>query len=106
MANRIKELRNELHMTQTSFGETLGITQETVSCYESGKIYPSFPQLCRMADLFNASLDYIMGRSEVRRPRLVSERGAILEDLRNAEDQMDVQQLSQLRDYAEALAAK
>ena len=103
MANRIKELRGELHMTQTSFGETLGLTQETVSCYESGKIYPSFPQLCRMAELFDASIDYIMGLSPIRHPQQTSERGAILEQLREAEDQMDLQQLAQLRDYAKAL---
>lgn len=103
MANRIKELRNELHMTQTNFGETLGLTQETVSCYENGKIYPSFPQLCRMSELFDASLDYIMGLSPIRRPQMVSERGAVLEQLRSTEDLMDLQTLTRLKDYAESL---
>ena len=66
MENRIRELRSELHMTQARFGEELGVTQETVSCYESGRIYPSFTQLCRMAKLFGTSVDYIMGLSDAR----------------------------------------
>ena len=102
MANRIKELRGELHMTQAGFGEVLGLTQETVSCYESGKIYPSFPQLCRMAELFDASLDYIMGLSPVRCPRQTSERGALLEQLRELENRMDMEKLAQLVDYAKS----
>ena len=106
MKNRIKELRGELHMTQTRFGEELGVTQETVSSYESGKIYPSFAQLCRMTELFNASIDYIMGLSDIRSPRRVSERGAIMERLRETEKLLNVQSLKLLEAYARSLLEK
>lgn len=106
MKNRIKELRGELRMTQTRFGEELGVTQETVSSYESGKIYPSFAQLCHMRELFNASIDFIMGLSDIRSPRRVSERDTILERIREAEKQMDIQRLELLNAYAQSLTAK
>lgn len=68
MQNRIRQLREELRMTQVRLSIELEVSQETVSAYENQKHYPSFLQLSRMSTLFNASIDYIMGLSEVRRP--------------------------------------
>lgn len=68
ISNRIRQLRKEHHMTQVRLGIELGVTQETISSYEREKHYPSFSQLTQMARLFHASIDYIMGLSEVRIP--------------------------------------
>ena len=68
MQNRVKELREEKKMTQLRLSFELGVAQETVSAYETGKHYPSVKSLLIMADLFQASLDYIMGRSHIRMP--------------------------------------
>ncbi len=68
MQNRIRQLREELHMTQVRLSIELEVSQETVSAYENQKHYPSFLQLSRMSTLFNASIDYIMGLSDVRNP--------------------------------------
>ena len=65
-ANRIKELREEKNMTQIRLSTELEVSQETVSAYEIGKHYPSVKLLMSMAELFNASMDYIMGISPVR----------------------------------------
>ena len=69
-ANRIKDLRDEKNMTQIRLSTELDVSQETVSAYEIGKHYPSVKSLMRMAELFNASMDYIMGISPVRYPVL------------------------------------
>jgi len=68
MENRIKKLREEKKMTQIRLSTELEVTQETVSAYEIGKHQPSVKSLLKMAALFNASLDYILGLSEVRLP--------------------------------------
>lgn len=68
MPNRIRELREELHMTQIRLSIELEVAQETVSAYENEKHYPSFAQLVRLSNLFNASIDYIMGLSDVKKP--------------------------------------
>ena len=65
-ANRIRELRDEKKITQIRLSTELEVTQETISAYEIGKHHPSVKSLMRMADLFNASMDYIMGVSPVR----------------------------------------
>lgn len=55
-------------MTQVRLSTELGVAQETVSAYENGKHDPSLRSLLQMAALFDASSDYILGRSDIRRP--------------------------------------
>ncbi len=66
MKNRIKELREEKKMTQVRLSIELEVTQETVSAYEIEKHYPSVKSLLKMASLFDSSLDYILGLSDIR----------------------------------------
>lgn len=68
MKNRIRELREERHMTQVRLSIELGVSQETVSAYEKQKHYPSYTQLVKMSELFHTSVDYLMGRSDIRMP--------------------------------------
>lgn len=74
MENRIRELRKELHMSQVRLSIELEVSQETVSAYENQKHYPSFMQLVKLSNLFHASIDYIMGLSDVRIPINISDR--------------------------------
>lgn len=53
-------------MTQTRLSIELSVSQETVSAYERELHYPSFLQLSAMSRLFHASIDYIMGLTDVR----------------------------------------
>lgn len=71
--NRIKQLRHEYGMSQIRLGIELGVTQETVSAYESERHYPSFAALQKMSVLMHASIDYIMGLSDIRWPTTISE---------------------------------
>lgn len=68
MENHIRQLREEFRMTQVRLSIELGVSQETVSAYENQRHYPSFLQLQKMSSIFHASIDYIMGLSEVRTP--------------------------------------
>lgn len=69
MENRIRELRKDKKITQVQLSSALGVTQETISAYEHGSHYPSLDTLMKMADLFDASMDYIMGTSPIRERR-------------------------------------
>lgn len=79
MQNRIKQLRKEQHMTQVRLSIELEVSQETISSYESGKYYPSFPILVQMSEILNTSIDYMMGLSNVRHPEL----SALPEEIEN-----------------------
>lgn len=64
--NRIKQLREEIGMTQVRLSIELEVAQETISAYEHGKHYPSVASLIKMMKLFNVSIDYILGFSDSR----------------------------------------
>lgn len=64
LANRIKELRKNKGFTQKELATLLGIGQTTVANYEQGTRVPDTEKLNNMADLFEITLDYLLGRSE------------------------------------------
>ena len=66
LGERIKQLRKENGMTQVELAQKLGVTKGTVSTWETNSRMPGFDVLDRMCDMFQRSLDYLMGRSDVR----------------------------------------
>ncbi len=63
---RLKDLRNEKGVTQKAMGEYLGITVRAYQFYEEGKRYPDFHGLIALADYFDVSIDYLVGRTDQR----------------------------------------
>ncbi len=64
--NRIKELREAKKMTQVRLSIELDVSQETISAYEKEKYFPSYQTLMKLSEIFNTSVDYIMGLSDKR----------------------------------------
>lgn len=65
-SDRIRALRKEKKMTQQKMADFCGIQLRAYQAYEYEGIFPEIPRLLRLADYFNVSLDYLMGRSDVR----------------------------------------
>jgi len=63
-AERLSELRKGAKLSLQTLGEHLAITNQAVSLLEKGKRAPSFEVLCALADYFDVSLDYLVGRSD------------------------------------------
>lgn len=64
IGDRIKELRLANHMTQDELAKKLYITRSAVGMYEQGVRRPDFEHMDAMADFFNVSLDYLMGKTD------------------------------------------
>lgn len=64
--NRIRELRKEKGMSQVSLSTAVEVAQVTVSQYECGRSYPSVKALLKMAEIFDVSVDYLLGLSDIR----------------------------------------
>lgn len=64
MQNRIKDLREDRDMRQSDLAEATGINQRTISNYETGKTVPDAYSLIVLADFFNVSIDYLVGRTD------------------------------------------
>ena len=63
MRQRIKLLRSQLKLNQTTFAESIGITQSTLSSYENGNAVPSTDVLLTIATKYCISLDWLFGLS-------------------------------------------
>lgn len=61
--NRIAMLRKEKGLSQISLSLKLNVSQKMISAYENGKSEPSIATLMQMADIFNTSVDYIIGKT-------------------------------------------
>ena len=63
-STNLKALREERKLTQRELAEKLHTTQRKVSYWESGKIEPDLENLWKIADLFDVTLDELIGRKE------------------------------------------
>lgn len=61
---RLRQLRKEKGITQEALGQYLHYNHTAVANYESGRNQPSFDDLLKLADYFDVSTDFLLGRSE------------------------------------------
>ena len=59
---KIKELRQRKEITQGQLGKILGVSAQTILNWENGLYSPNINQLIAIADYFNVSLNYLVGR--------------------------------------------
>ena len=65
---RLKALREERHLTQQYIAAILGTTPQYYQKYESGAHQISVDRLEILADYYETSTDYILGRTSEKRP--------------------------------------
>jgi methanogenic corrinoid protein MtbC1 len=64
-ATRLRELRNSRGLRQKDLARELGLAQTTIANYEQKSRFPDEEILGKIADYFNTSLDFLLGRSDV-----------------------------------------
>ncbi|HJF86611.1 MAG TPA: helix-turn-helix domain-containing protein [Companilactobacillus farciminis] len=60
----IRDLRKQRKMSQTELAKILHVSQQTVTAWETGKAEPSSSAISSLADYFNVTTDYLLGRPE------------------------------------------
>ena len=65
LSTSIKQLRLSRGLNQVELAKKLSVTKQTVSNWENDNIQPSIEMLEKIADFFNVSTDYLLGRNEV-----------------------------------------
>ncbi|MBE6915994.1 MAG: helix-turn-helix transcriptional regulator [Ruminococcaceae bacterium] len=61
---RLKELRKKHKLSQVRLSIDLNMSQNTISRYETGEREPGIAELILIADYFDVSVDYLLGRTE------------------------------------------
>ena len=64
LGSRLKELRKSRNIGQKTLADMLGISLRAYQFYESGAYDPALPNLIALADYFQVSIDYLVGRSD------------------------------------------
>ena len=60
----IKKLRMARGLNQVAFAKVMGVSKQCVSNWENDNVMPSVEMLCKIADYFLVSTDYLLGRIE------------------------------------------
>jgi len=63
-ADRLKEIRKAKGVTQKAMAEHLGMTEQAYQKYEYAMREPNHETTIKLADFFDVSTDYLLGRSD------------------------------------------
>lgn len=64
----IAQLRMEKGLRQKDLSNILSLSPSSISNYETNAYWPDLGTLCKIADYFNVTTDYLLGRTEYRCP--------------------------------------
>jgi MerR family transcriptional regulator, light-induced transcriptional regulator len=96
-ASRLRRIRKERRLRQKDLADALNVAQTTIANYEQNARFPDQRTLARIADFFDVSLDYLMGRTDIEVP---------MEPAREPEAGADAAELSTYgQSYVQALLA-
>ena len=62
--DRLKELRKDKNITQANVAAAIGCIEQYYQKIEYGKVKPSYDKILLLADFFDVSTDYLLGRSD------------------------------------------
>lgn len=63
LGERLKKLRMENHLRQDQVARLVNVEKSSISMYETGMRQPSYATLVRLANVFNVTTDYLLGRT-------------------------------------------
>ena len=83
LADRLKELRHKLNLSQKDVATYLDLSPSIISGYETGERTPSASIIMRLADLYHCSTDYILGKSAIDTSSYISLDGLTPEQIQS-----------------------
>lgn len=63
-SDRLKEIRTKKGISREALAQHLGMSYHTIAKWEAGSRDPDTTVLLQLADLFNVSTDYLLGRTD------------------------------------------
>lgn len=64
LSNRLKSLRTHRNITQSDLAKRIGVARTTYAMYEQGQREPDYDTLQKIADFYDVSTDYLLGRTD------------------------------------------
>ena len=67
LGERIYEFRNEKNLSQGDLADRLDVSRQSISKWENNMAIPDLDKLIKLSDIFEVSLDELVGREEFER---------------------------------------
>ena len=87
LGNNIKELRKLKRMIQKDLAEAMKVSQQTIGAWETERAVPGADTLNELADYFNVTTDYLLGRPEKKdddtKPNDIDDLGKMIDNARS-----------------------
>ena len=100
--DRLKELRRNKNLSQKDFAETFHVSQNTVSQWENGTRKPSYDTTEQIANFFDVTMDYLVGRNSADLSKLDNLEFALYGKVKEFDDETK----TKLLEYVEFLESK
>jgi transcriptional regulator with XRE-family HTH domain len=86
IGKRLKFLRGK--RTQHEIADKLGVSRASYSHYENDHVQPDNDIIIKMADIFNVTTDYLLGRTNIPNNTLTQEQLGLIEKLDLSDDEL------------------
>lgn len=104
---RIKQLRQEKNLSQRALADKLGVSQKAIDLWEKSITTPKAQYVCALADLFECSADYIIGREDdTGAVNVMRELDQNEKELLNIYSKLNKKEQDELLDFAKYLLYK
>lgn len=87
LSERLRMLRNRYGLSQAKAAERIGIPLGTLAHYEIGRREPGMETLGKLADFYNVSVDYLLGRTDDYTPPLTPGQSLLFQASVNASEE-------------------
>lgn len=106
MKEQLQQLRKSRGLTQDDLAEILGISLSSYQKYERDAISPSYETLCKIADFYHVTTDYLLGREPATDPfdmlQLPEDQKSVMERFASFPDDVRAIVLDAIKELAEA----
>lgn len=106
MKEQLQQLRKSRGLTQDDLAEILGISLSSYQKYERDSISPSYETLCKIADFYHVTTDYLLGREPATDPfdmlQLPEDQKSVMERFASFPDDVRAIILDAIKELAEA----
>ena len=103
LAERLVMLRTQRKKTQQDMSDLLGITRPAYTAYESGSRKPDYDTLQKLADYFEVSVDFLLGRSNGESTQSLKDTPPAITRIARAGKKMTEEEAENLEKIAKAL---
>ncbi len=87
-SDKLKELRNNAHISQSTLAKALFVSQQAVAKWEIGTASPNPEMIKKIAEYFDVSIDYLLGREEQQKKPATETDDGLTERMRDFMDQV------------------